>query len=122
MFDLPLCSLNIFADLHSYKQIEKLFHKDRTVGHRIFLKARQMRSLDMAVGILKTFLGLSASIATSVYSGAYAPQGLDFLLFLAVAPSIMGLLVLPLLNHVPHVEEDEIITHDKKLTTGQPPC
>lgn len=63
-------------------------------------------------------LGVSASIATTVYSGVFAPRGLDFLAFLAFLPAALGLLALPLLNHVPHVEESELLTPGKRLTTG----
>ena len=67
---------------------------------------------------MKTFLGLSASIATTIYGGLFAPKGLDFLLFLALAPPALGLLVVPLINFVPHVEESEVAHEHKRLTTG----
>lgn len=59
-------------------------------------------------GTLKSFLGVSASLASSIYLGAYQPDGLSFLLFVAVLPLFVAVLAVPLLNHVPYVEEAEV--------------
>ena len=68
-------------------------------------------------GSLKTFLGLSASIAATIYAGAFT-DGLSFLLFLALGPPALGLLMLPLLNHVPYVEDCEVDLSAHKPATG----
>lgn len=59
-------------------------------------------------GTLKSYLGVSASLASSIYLGAYQPDGLSFLLFVAVLPLFVALLTVPLLNHVPYVKEAEV--------------
>jgi len=69
-------------------------------------------------GVLKTFLGLSASILSSIYATCFTPKGVDFLLFLAVGPALLGLLVVPLMNHVPHVEGNETAHGKRWLGTG----
>ena len=72
----------------------------------------------LCAGILKTFLGLSASILTTMYGTLFTPDGITFLLFLSIGPPIMALLVLPLLNSVPHIEENERKHGVKWFTTG----
>ena len=58
-------------------------------------------------GILKGFLGLSASICATIYIGVFKPHELSFLLFLALFPAALGLLALPLLNVVPFEEQSQ---------------
>ena len=58
-------------------------------------------------GILKAFLGLSASIGTAIYTGYFAPQALDFLAFLALGPAALAACTIPFLNHVPHTQRSE---------------
>lgn len=70
------------------------------------------------VGILKTFLGLSASILTTVYGVLFSPDGISFLLFLSIGPAFLALLVVPLLNHVPYLEENETKHGTRWLPTG----
>lgn len=69
-------------------------------------------------GILKTFLGLSASILATMYGTLFSPNGIHFVLFLATAPACLALLALPLMNHVPHLEENETKHGKRWLTTG----
>ena len=52
-------------------------------------------------GILKAFVGLSGSVFTTVYMGAFKPHMLRFLLFLAAAPPVIGALALAFVNLVP---------------------
>ncbi|KAK9806691.1 hypothetical protein WJX73_008884 [Symbiochloris irregularis] len=52
-------------------------------------------------GILKSYLGLSASICTSVYIAVFKPNELDFLIFLAVAALALGAIAVPFLNYAP---------------------
>ncbi|KAK9856767.1 hypothetical protein WJX84_006938 [Apatococcus fuscideae] len=58
-------------------------------------------------GILKGFLGLSASICTTIYVGLFKPDQQAFLLFLALFPAALGSLALPLVNHVPFEEQSQ---------------
>jgi len=69
--------------------------------------------------VLKTFLGLSASILSTIYGTCFTPDGVRFLLFLAVAPVVLGLLATPLINHVPHVEACETAHGKRWLSTGR---
>ena len=52
-------------------------------------------------GVLKSLVGLSASIYTSVYAATLKPDGLSFLLVIACAPLAAGLLAMPVFNAVP---------------------
>lgn len=63
-------------------------------------------------------MGLSASILSTIYATCFTPDGVRFLLFLAVAPAALGLLAAPLINHVPHVEAGETAHGKRWLSTG----
>jgi Nodulin-like len=52
-------------------------------------------------GILKAFVGLSGSVFTTVYMGAFKPHMLRFLLFLAAAPPVIGAVAVAFVNLVP---------------------
>lgn len=54
----------------------------------------------LGAGILKAFVGLSGSVFTTVYVGAFKPRMGAFMLFLALGPPALGLLGLALVNHV----------------------
>ncbi|BDA41740.1 Protein NUCLEAR FUSION DEFECTIVE 4 [Coccomyxa sp. Obi] len=69
-------------------------------------------------GTLKSYLGVSASLASSIYLGAYQPDGLSFLLFVAVLPLFVAVLTVPLLNHVPYIEEAEVDHGRWYMSTG----
>ena len=56
------------------------------------------------IGILKALLGLSASVYTSLYVAFLEPHQADFLLLLAIGPSVMALLLAPLINFVPFIQ------------------
>ena len=60
------------------------------------------------VGIIKAGVGLSASIYSAVYLGAFQPRIDTFLLFLAMTPATIGLLAVPLMNYVPYVQRSEL--------------
>lgn len=45
---------------------------------------------------------------------------MDFLLFLALGPAALGVLAIPFINHVPHMEQSEVFYSGKRLTTGIP--
>lgn len=70
--------------------------------------------------MLKSFLGVSASLASSIYLGAFQPDGLSFLLFVAVLPMFIGLVTVPFMNGVPFVEQSEVEHGRKWLSTGMP--
>ncbi|EIE19129.1 Nodulin-like-domain-containing protein [Coccomyxa subellipsoidea C-169] len=62
------------------------------------------------VGVLKSLVGLSASVYTSMYVAAFRPDALSFLLLIAVAPTALGLCAMPLFNALPEATagtEDE---------------
>lgn len=46
-------------------------------------------------------MGLSGSVFTSVYMGAFKPHMLHFLLFLAIGPPVIGAFTLAFVNLVP---------------------
>lgn len=56
------------------------------------------------VGILKSFLGLSASLYTTIYMSFAAPDALRFILVLAIVPPVVTLFAAPGLNFVPFVQ------------------
>ena len=61
------------------------------------------------VGIIKAGVGLSASLYTSVFVNLFEPHQIDkFLFFLAFAPTLSGLLSLPLFNYVSYVQKSEL--------------
>ena len=51
-------------------------------------------------GILKAFVGLSGSVFTTVYVGAFKPRMGSFIVFLALGPPALGLLGLVFVNRV----------------------
>ena len=53
------------------------------------------------VGILKSFLGLSATIYTAVYVALFQPDAVSFIRFLAVCPSLLAVLLTVFINRVP---------------------
>lgn len=53
------------------------------------------------VGLLKAFVGLSASVFTSLYVGVFAPDALSYLLFLALGPAALIAACSFFINHVP---------------------
>lgn len=54
------------------------------------------------MGILKAFLGLSASIYSTMYLATYAPDAVNFLYVLSVGPPIVALVLSLFVNLVPH--------------------
>jgi hypothetical protein len=64
-------------------------------------------SRGFVVGVLKSFLGLSSSIYTTVYITLFEPDTVQFLLMLALVPSILSILLSFGLNYVPFVEASE---------------
>ncbi len=56
------------------------------------------------IGILKAFLGLSASAYITIYVSFLEPDALRFLLVLAVAPTAVALLASPFINYVPFIQ------------------
>ncbi|KAF8069613.1 Dclre1a [Scenedesmus sp. PABB004] len=59
------------------------------------------------VGVLKSFLGLSSSLYTSIYMAYFEPDAAAFLLMLALVPSAVTGVLSFCLNHVPFVEAAE---------------
>lgn len=56
------------------------------------------------IGILKSFLGLSASFYTTVYVGFITPDAIHMILVLALAPGIIAISLGWLINYVPWVQ------------------
>jgi uncharacterized membrane protein YgcG len=61
----------------------------------------------LVVGLVKAAVGLSASLYASAYTGFLQPRADRFLLALALAPSAVALLALPLVNCVPFTQRCE---------------
>lgn len=59
------------------------------------------------VGILKAFLGLSASLYTTLYLATYAPDAAQFLRVLAFVPPAAAIFLSLFVNHVPYREAVE---------------
>lgn len=59
------------------------------------------------VGIIKSCVGLSASLYTEAYAGFFGSDPGTFLLFVSWAPSLIVLLLVPCVNYVPWVQESE---------------
>ena len=86
-----------------------------------FKSSDMVRSLSMHVasaGMLKSFLGVSASLASSIYVASFQPDGLGFLLFVALLPVAIGIATVPFMNYVPYVETSEVEAGHKYLSTG----
>jgi hypothetical protein len=60
------------------------------------------------VGLLKSFVGLSGSIYSSVYTSSISPDAASYLLLLAFTVSLLPLLLSVGVNHVPYVELAEL--------------
>lgn len=69
------------------------------------------------VGLLKAGIGLSGALFACVYSGLYAPARTPFLVFLALAPVLVGALALPVLNTCTFVQTCEMETGVHVFTT-----
>lgn len=69
-------------------------------------------------GMLKSFLGVSASLASTIYVAAFQPDGLAFLLFVACLPVAIGACAIPFMNVVPYMEASEVEHGHQFLTTG----
>lgn len=74
----------------------------------------------MSAGVLKSLVGLSASIYTSVYAATLKPDGLSFLLVIACAPLVAGLLAMPLFNAVPSGAADGDSCKQEAAGAGHP--
>ncbi len=66
-------------------------------------------------GVLKSLVGLSASVYTSVYVAAFRPDALSFLLLIAIAPTVIGLCAMPFFNALPDTAAGD---DDNAKTTG----
>ena len=69
-------------------------------------------SCAQVVGILKSFLGLSATVYTAVYVALFQPDAVSFIRFLAVCPSLLAVLLTVFINRVPP-EYHELEPHPK---------
>eukprot|EP00884_Botryococcus_braunii_P011942 jgi/Botrbrau1/20749/Bobra.0058s0077.1 len=56
------------------------------------------------IGVLKAFLGLSASLYTTLYMGFLDPDATSFLLLLALGPALTVLLCSIVINYVPYIQ------------------
>lgn len=77
------------------------------------------------MGVLKAAVGLSGSLFAMVYTGAFAPDKHSFLLFLALAPAVVGLAAAPFINHCSFVQQSELQAGQHVFTAGEPgfrPC
>lgn len=59
------------------------------------------------VGIMKACYGISASMFSVVYTQAFDPNGLAFMLFITLSTAALGLLALPTFNSVPFRQAHE---------------
>ena len=71
------------------------------------------------VGIMKSCIGLSASVYTALYLGLYAPRSTDFLLFLAGAPTVLALACGPFVGHVPYIQHSELKRRGRRTFTTE---
>ncbi|KAK9814114.1 hypothetical protein WJX72_000842 [[Myrmecia] bisecta] len=71
------------------------------------------------VGAMKSFLGISASVCTSIYLAAFQPHALRFLFFMALVPVTLGGASALFMNHVPYVEASEVVHEDRFCSTGR---
>jgi hypothetical protein len=71
------------------------------------------------VGVLKSFLGLSSSVYTSIYVAFFEPDAVAFLLLLALLPTVLSALLSLGLNYVPYVEASEACQHQQQLHQQQ---
>jgi hypothetical protein len=71
------------------------------------------------VGVLKSFLGLSSSVYTSIYVAFFEPDAVAFLLLLALLPTVLSALLSKGLNYVPYVEASEACLHQQQLHQQQ---
>eukprot|EP00879_Flechtneria_rotunda_P016105 GHRR01016846.1.p1 GENE.GHRR01016846.1~~GHRR01016846.1.p1 ORF type:complete len:649 (+),score=200.09 GHRR01016846.1:867-2813(+) len=69
------------------------------------------------VGVLKSFLGLSSSIYTTLYMTAFEQDAVKFLLMLAFVPPALGIIMSLGLNYVPYVETSEGLQGSKWFST-----
>lgn len=60
------------------------------------------------VGLLKSFVGLSGSIYSSVYTSSLMPDAAAYLLMLSFTVSLIPLVLSLCVNHVPYVELAEV--------------
>ena len=68
------------------------------------------------VGLIKASIGLSASLYTAAFSGFFYKDAGSFLLFLAIVPPSIALILTPLVNYVPYLQKSEL---SKSFTTEQ---
>ena len=73
-----------------------------------------------AAGILKAFVGLSASVFSTLYLGLFASHVVRFLAFLCLAPAAVALAALPFLNCVPFVQCSELESEHTYFSTCAP--
>ncbi|KAK9815489.1 hypothetical protein WJX72_004521 [[Myrmecia] bisecta] len=70
------------------------------------------------VGLLKSCVGLSASVFTTLYVAFFQPDAVRFLVFLAVAPAAVGLAALPFINYVPFIQSSELESEQQHFNSG----
>lgn len=63
-----------------------------------------------AVGVMKSAVGLSASIFAVIYAACQLSME-QFLLMCMVVPAIGCVVFLPCINHVPRMQKDELMPH-----------
>lgn len=75
------------------------------------------------VGILKAFVGLSASIYSSIYAAVYSPDPISFLYFVATGPPALALVLICLINLVPEAyhEPDALPKPEPQLPAAHAP-
>jgi hypothetical protein len=64
-------------------------------------------SRGFVVGILKSYLGLSASLYSTLYAATLAPDAVTLLLVLGLGPAAVSAVLAGLINYVPYVEACE---------------
>ncbi|KAG2496084.1 hypothetical protein HYH03_005688 [Edaphochlamys debaryana] len=74
------------------------------------------RDRGTVVGILKAFVGLSASVYSSIYAAEFQPDAVGFLDFIGSAPAVLLLILISLMNLVPEAYHEP---EEKKETSKE---
>lgn len=54
----------------------------------------------------------------TIFTGAFKPDAISFILFLAICPPLIGAVALVFLNIVPYVEKAELEDEERYCSTG----
>lgn len=74
----------------------------------------------ICAGILKSMMGLSGSVYTTIYAVSARPHALSFLLFIALALPVLTLLAAPTFNAVPFRQPGELPEPGRLWSNSEP--